>query len=103
MEPLDEKELNELLRKWDAPAAPPGLKRRVLPAPAQTSWWTWLWKGNFRVPVPVALAAALVIALWIFLDRPATPARVADSPTVSLADFKPVPQLEPVVVSGGQR
>jgi hypothetical protein len=102
MEPLDEKELNELLQKWQAPAAPAGLKRKVLPQ-QRTSWSSWLLKGSIRVPVPVALAAALFVALWIYTARPSAPARFADPSTVSLADFKPVQQLEPVVVSGGQK
>jgi hypothetical protein len=101
MEPLDEKELNELLQKWQAPAAPASLKRKVLPQQG-TSWSSWLWKGSIRVPVPVALAAALLVAVWIYAARPA-PVRVADPSTVSLADFEPVQQLQPVVVSGGQK
>jgi hypothetical protein len=101
MEPLNEKELNELLRKWEAPIAPPTLKHRVFPV--RTSWWTWLLKGNIRVPVPLVFAAAVLVALWIHYSRPASPPRAAEPGTVSLADFKPVRQLEPVVVSGGQK
>ena len=101
MDPLDENELNQLLRQWEAPAAPSSLKRRVFPA--RTSWWSWLLKGNVRVPVPVALAAALLVAIWMYHSRPATPPRVAQPATVSLADFKPVRQLKPIVVSGGQK
>ena len=101
MEPLDDNELNRLLRKWEAPAAPSTLKRRVVPA--RTAWWNWLLRGTFRVPVPVALAAAVFIAIWIYQSRPASPSRVDQPSTVSLSDFKPVPQLEPILVSGGQK
>jgi hypothetical protein len=102
MEPLDEKELKQLLRQWEAPAAPPTLKARVLPAKAP--WWNWLLSGSVRVPVPVALAAALLLALWIYHSRPATGLSHDPQPqTVSLSDFKPVKQLEPVLVSGGQK
>ena len=102
MEPLNENELNQLLRKWEAPPAPHTLKQRVMPKTA--SWWSWLFKGTVRVPVPVALAAVLLIALWIYHSRPAGPPRAAVQPgTVSLTDFKPVRQLEPVLVSGGQK
>jgi hypothetical protein len=102
MEPLNENELNQLLRKWDAPAAPPTLTSRVL-AKQQRSWWQWLLTGTVRIPVPVALAVAAIAAIWIYHSRPAAPPRVAQPGTVSLADFKPVRQLEPVVVTGGQK
>jgi hypothetical protein len=103
MEPLNENELNQLLRKWEAPDAPPTLTPRVF-VEQKTSWWQWLLTGTVRIPVPVALAAAAVIALWIYHSRPAAPPRVAQPGTVSLADFKPVRQLEPVVVvNGGQK
>jgi len=31
MEPLDEKELNQLLQRWEAPAAPPSLQEKLAP------------------------------------------------------------------------
>jgi len=101
MEPLDENELNQLLRKWEAPPATHTLKGRIFPA--QKSWWRWLLTGTVRVPVPIALAAAVLVALWIHYSRPASPPRVAQPATVSLADFQPVRQLQPVVVVGGQK
>src|SRR5262250_2711972 len=100
MEPLNENELNQLLRKWEAPSAPATLRARVLP---QKSWWSWLWTGTLRVPVPVALAAAVLVALWMHYSRPASPPRVAQPSTVSLADFQPVRQLQPVLIGGGQK
>jgi hypothetical protein len=101
MEPLDEDELNHLLRKWEAPSAPPSLKQRVFPA--QRPWLSWLLTGSIRIPVPALVAAAIVIALWIHHSRPAPPAHVAAPGSVSLADFQPVQQLQPVLVTGGQR
>src|SRR5215471_21588675 len=101
MEPLDEDELNLLLRKWEAPAAPPSLGRSVFPQ--SKSWFSWLLTGTIRIPVPAVIAAAILIALWIHYSRPAAPARVAKPGSVSLADFQPVRQLEPVLVGGGQR
>jgi hypothetical protein len=101
MEPLDEDELKLLLRKWEAPLAPPTLRQRVFPA--QKSWLSWLWTGTIRIPVPALIAVAIVIAAWIHYSRPAPPSRVAAPGSVSLADFQPVRQLKPVVVAGGQR
>ena len=102
MEPLDENELSRLLRQWEAPPAPRTLKQRVLPQ--RRSGWNWLLKGSLRVPVPVAIAIALLVCLWIYHSRPGAPPQVAVQPgTVSLIDFKPVRQLEPVLVPGGQK
>jgi hypothetical protein len=114
MEPLNENELNQLLRKWEAPAAPPTLTSRVLGKPGQSAsalarslkerpWWRWLLTGTVRIPVPVAVAVAAVVVLWIYHSRPNPVPRVAQPATVSLADFKPVRQLQPVVVTGGQK
>ena len=102
MEPLDEKELNELLRTWEAPSAPPSLKRRIFRP--RKSWWRWLWSGTIRVPVPVGLAVVVLIGLWIYSWKPlATPSVTKPAEPVSLVDFKPVQQLEPVIVVGGQQ
>ena len=70
MEPLNENELNQLLRKWEAPSAPPGLRQRILPP--RKSRLSWLLKGSIRIPVPAAIAAAALIALWIHYSRPAS-------------------------------
>ena len=101
MEPLDDNELNQLLRQWDAPSAPPTLAGRVFSA--RKTWWTWLWTGSIRVPVPVALAAALLVALWIHFSRPAVRPSIAQPGSVSLADFQPVQQLKPVLVAGEKK
>jgi len=105
MEPLDEKELNALLRRWEAPDTPPSLGRRVLGH--RGSWWRWLWTGSIRVPVPVLGAAFVVLlAVWIYSSAsggvgPAPPEfRRPDS--VSLADFQPVRRLEPRIVGEKQ-
>jgi hypothetical protein len=102
MEPLDEKELSYLLRKWEAPEAPPSLKRRVFPGRRLS--WRWLFTGTIRVPVPVGVAAIVLVVIWIYYFKPTTTVPVAQpAGTVSLVDFQPVRQLEPVVVAGGQR
>src|SRR5712692_4485973 len=101
MEPLDEKELSLLLRQWESPVAPASLGRRVLPR--RGSWWRWLFTGTIRIPVPVGVAAVVLVGLWIHYSK--APARVPvaqPAPTVSLADFQPVKQLEPQLV-GAQK
>ena len=102
MEPLNDLELNRLLEQWRAPAAPPDLARRVLPA--RKSRWQWLYRGTIRVPVPVGLALLALLAAFLFF-RP--PVRVARPPvarpsiahtTVSLSDFQPVRKLQPRLI-----
>jgi hypothetical protein len=104
MEPLDEKELSRLLHTWEAPAAPASLARRLLHQD-KARWWKWMFTGTIRVPVPVGFVAVLLVAAWIYVSetrRPAAPAAARPNAPVSLADFQPVPQLEPTLV-GGQK
>jgi hypothetical protein len=53
--------------------------------------------------VPVALAAALLIAIWLHYSRPSVSQQAGQPSTVSLSDFTPVRQLQPTLVSGGQK
>jgi hypothetical protein len=96
MEPLNEKELNQLLQQWQAPDAPPSLAAKVLPQ--RSSWWRWMLMGTIRVPVP--LGVALLVALVVFLYfRPVNrPEAAQPGKSVSLADFQPVKQLEPRII-----
>jgi hypothetical protein len=64
MEPLNDKELNHLLRQWRAPNAPDTLR---IPLSPRASVWRWLWSGRIHVPVPaVVLALTLVAAFLVF-------------------------------------
>ena len=99
MEPMDDRELNELLREWKAPAAPAHLRPPIQPSPQ--SWWRWLMTGTIRIPVPVGLAAAIaIVAILIYSgSRRSEPAvagepPVIQHPVVSLADFQPVQEVE---------
>jgi hypothetical protein len=97
MEPLNDRELNDLLRQWDAPGAPRSLEARILPG--RRAWWQWLFTGTIRVPVPVGIAAIVLFALWMYSSSP--PLEPREEPVsggVSLADFQPVEQLEPQIL-----
>ena len=102
MEPIEDPELSHLLRQWKAPGAPPTLRDRVLPA--RQPWWRWLLTGTVRVPVPAAAAAALLLALWAYAGRSAVAPVTQSQPDperqaiVSLADFRPIAQVELRVV-----
>ena len=121
MEPNDDRELNELLHEWQAPAAPPTLHARVRAGRMSTGngrascvvpgflgrrslgeggsrTVRWLLTGTIRVPVPVGLAVAALLGLWVYTSLPDPVPVRAPEPTVSLADFEPVPRLEPRIV-----
>jgi hypothetical protein len=98
MEPLDDKELNQLLQRWEAPGAPPSLQKRLAPA-SPSRRWRWLLTGSVRIPVPVGLAAIVAFIVWMLAGR--TPPAPVPQPaaSISLADFQPVGQLEPKIVT----
>ena len=96
MEPSDDRDLTHLLREWKAPGAPASLSARVFGK--RIPWWRWLFAGTIRVPVPVAVAIALLFVAWAYTRLPAAAPLARPEPTVSLADFEPVRQLEPRVV-----
>lgn len=99
MEPLNDDELSELLRTWEAPPAPAALRDRVMRG--RRPGWRWLLTGSIRIPVPLAAAVLLALAVWLYVsERSGAPsgAPAAPSTGVSLADFQPVPQLEPRIV-----
>jgi hypothetical protein len=100
---LDDKELNQLLRQWQAPSAPPSLEEKFFPPAPRLSWPRWLLRGTIHVPVPLCIAAAAVVVLSVaagVLNRQPAPRPVRE---VSLADFRPVKQLQPRIIrSGGE-
>lgn len=92
MEPLDDKELNQLLRKWDAPAAPANM--RIPASPPSQSPWRWLWAGRIHVPVPAGAAIVFgVLAFWIYSNR-AVPSSVA-TPAGNTVASPATPQVSP--------
>ena len=95
MEPLNDDELNDLLRQWQAPSAPARLDARVL------GRWRWLLTGTIRVPLPVGLAAALILVFSIYWAVSARHAAAAPAQTVTPSDFQPVKQLQPRIVRSG--
>ncbi len=104
---MDDGELDQLLREWKAPDAPPHLAPPH-PSPAGRrsarpgGWWVWLLTGSIRIPVPVGIAAALLASLWLYISdskrAPAPEPSPASQPVVSLADFQPVAEVEVRVV-----
>ena len=94
MEPLNDKELKDLLRQWKPPDAPASLAQRFFPNAMRPSRWSWLLSGSIRVPVPVGLvAAAIIIASVVFGISNRQPANRPGG-AATLAGFQPVHQLQ---------
>jgi len=92
MEPLDDKELNQLLRKWEAPRAPAAM--RVAAEGTRQSRWRWIWSGRIRVPVPVGAAIVFgALAFGIYANR-TVPAPLAN-PVGNATVTPPAPQVSP--------
>ena len=97
MQPLNEDELQGLLRQWHAPLTPSTLKNRVLaaakPSPFKRNL-RWLATGSIRLPVPVGIGAFILLLLLAFqvLRTPKQPA------AGSLSQFQPVTELKPRIV-----
>jgi hypothetical protein len=102
MEPIDDNELRDLLRRWEAPDAPPHLEHRIFGAggPTKRSWYTWLLSGSIRVPVPAAVLLLLVLAaLTLGLPRrpQPSPARMDE---ITWSGFQPVSEMKPRIIRG---
>jgi quercetin dioxygenase-like cupin family protein len=81
---MDDRELNDLLREWKAPDAPPHLR----PPRARRSWLRWLVTGTIRVPVPAAVAVLVLAAVWVVPTWPApAPDTAGPRPSGELARY----------------
>ena len=95
MQPMNDDDLKVLLRKWEAPAMPPAVEKKILagaPSPAG-AFLRWLTAGSIRIPVPVALAMVLV---WMLLGVYAY--RSGRTAQTSLAEFQPVKEFNPRII-----
>jgi hypothetical protein len=115
MEPLNDKELSQILEQWKAPGAPPNLEmpRQREPKAARSAyegWWSvpltrtthslfaWFVNGSIRIPVPVGVAILIALLLWVYSREAAKPVATPAAKPVSLGDFQPVKQLQPRVI-----
>ena len=97
MEPLDDRELNNLLREWAAPPAPSRLRDGLFPTNAP--WWQRFWRAQIRIPVPLAVCLVLLLlaGLWQFAKpRPAPLSQSAD--IVTFRELQPVKELKPRII-----
>jgi hypothetical protein len=95
MEPLNDHELQSLLRTWKAPAVPEHLQ----PPLPRRPWYAALWVTSVRIPVPVlALILMALIAFELLPRRERAQIPPDARREIRLADFKPVSEAIPVVV-----
>lgn len=101
MEHNDDPKLIELVREWQVPGAPPSLDARILKL--RRNRWSNLLTGSIRVPIPVSVAVAvalLVMSGALVRQRTESRAAPAPVPSISLADFRPVADLNVRVIPG---
>src|SRR5580704_15130061 len=92
MEPLSDRQLDELLSKWRAPDAPEAFQQRLWKA-RRGSWWKWLWTASIRLPVPVTLLIVAALAmLFVMAFARSSSKEAAHSP--QSAGLQPVKRLE---------
>jgi hypothetical protein len=126
MEPLNDKELSQILEQWKAPGAPPNLEMPEQRGPkaarsAYEGWWrvpltrtthslcvplrrtthslcAWFVTGSIRIPVPIGVAILIALLLWVYSREAARPVATPAAKPISLSDFQPVKQLQPRVI-----
>jgi hypothetical protein len=102
MEPLNDQDLQDLLRRWDAPPAPAHLEKRIFGERKKQPWYRWLVTGSVPVPVPALVLLLLALSVLSFVlprNRQATFTLVRE---VRLSDFQPVAELKPRIIRGAQ-
>jgi hypothetical protein len=92
MEPLNDRELDDLLRQSPAPPAPDSLARKIKQS-QRGSRWRSLCSASIRIPVPLALllTVAFLSMFAVLLVR------LAPQP-VDQSRFQPVKRLEPRII-----
>lgn len=90
MDSLNDRELDELLSRWQAPAVPPEIRENI----RRPRRWQWLLTGTVQVPVPwMVFVLVLFLALVVYLTSNGVPRNLLRKPEQSV--FQPVKRLEP--------
>ncbi len=97
---MNDHELDDLLRRWEAPAAPEHLEARIFGA--RPSAWHWLLRGSVRIPVPVMLALLLLAGVWFAWSPKKNEAAKPAVHEVRLSDFQPVAEIKPRIIRSGE-
>lgn len=99
MTPLNDDEIQQLLKQWSAPPPPPALWSRIEQQRRLHRNWRWLLTGSVQLPVPVGLllvAALVLLSIGLWRTRPAP----VEAPTATggFGGFQAVNQLQPIVI-----
>jgi hypothetical protein len=100
MEPLEDRELDGMLREWKAPPAPAGLRAAVFTGRA-VPWW----RRSIRLPLPAA-ACLLILLLaglwrWVVPREPVVNNVVYThqaAEVLTFKDLRPVSELQPRII-----
>src|SRR5687767_5547718 len=95
MQSMNDDDLRNLLRKWEAPSLPPAVEKKILAGATSPAgaFVRWLMTGSIRVPAPVAVAMVLVcILLGIYAYRSSHTAQT------TMAEFQPVKDFNPRII-----
>ena len=106
MEPLNDKELSQILEQWKAPGAPPNLEmpRQREPKAARSAYEGWRRVSLARTTHSLCASLTRTIhslCAWFVTGYSREAARPVATPAakpVSLTDFQPVKQLQPRVI-----
>jgi hypothetical protein len=93
-EPLNDDELNKLLKQWESPVSAPREMEQALLARINEPLWRRFWTMSFRIPAPVAAALIVSLAAWLLLAtrNPQPKASTQD------AGFEPVKEWKTTIV-----
>jgi len=105
---LSPQELDQMLKEWQAPAAPPRLRAALFPD-GQRPWWKRMWSVSIRIPLPVACCLGLLCGAvaWRVTRTaspvPKPPALVQTGPAVpshglTFEELRPVSELRPRII-----
>jgi hypothetical protein len=92
---MNDDEMKEILREWQAPGAPRDLEERLWERKASGAGWRWLLTGSIRIPVPAFVLVVVILAALFFAVRRPEPHAATQT---GLAGFQPVKELNPRIV-----
>ncbi len=121
-EELSDRELNGILREWQAPPTPTRLGKCIF-AERHKPWWRRIWTTSIRVPVPVAACLVLLFLLSVRQRQAPAPPRVVvkterveipvvtervvtklvyrERPAATFYGLQPVAELRPRIIRSG--
>lgn len=98
MEPLNDRDLDDLLAAWRAPSMPPEVDRRIMHQ-RRGAWMSWLLKGRIVLPVPVL--ALVTLGILVLAAVTVRVPRTNESPAARSQGLQPVKHLNIRIIRSG--